>query len=109
MVKGYDVTDVMTKPRARRMLVLDRSDPDHPMWLMGWATPDAQLPAALDEVGNYCDWERVCAWAREQTGVEDLALVPATAAKVWGVEGATAWTAGPPPRGRSARVGGPGD
>jgi hypothetical protein len=67
-----------------RILVLDKSDPADPRWLIATVTlPSDVRPAELDAAGRYTGWAGVTEWVRHRLGRTGVRLTP--------VQGA-AWT-----------------
>jgi hypothetical protein len=70
-----------------RLLVLDRSDPGDPRWLLATVTRGADVrPAVLDDVGRYTDWYEVTQWVRDSLGRSEVSLVPVPIPLVWRVD-----------------------
>jgi hypothetical protein len=70
-----------------RVLVLDRSDPAEPRWLLATITLGSDiLPAELDVDGRYTGWVEVTKWVRGRLG-HDIQLTPIPGALAWLVDG----------------------
>jgi hypothetical protein len=70
-----------------RLLVLDRSDPADPRWLLATITLGSDILAAeLDTNGRYTGWVEVTQWVRDRLG-HDIQLSPIPAALAWLVDG----------------------
>lgn len=70
-----------------RVLVLDRSDPADPRWLLATITLGSDiLPAELDADGRYTGWAEVTQWVRGRLG-HDIQLSPVPGALAWLVDG----------------------
>lgn len=70
-----------------RLLVLDRSDPADPRWMLVTVAQAADVrPAMLDEIGRYDDWPQVTQWVREALGRSEVGLVPVPRPLVWRIE-----------------------
>jgi hypothetical protein len=66
-----------------RLLILDRTDPDDPRWLIVTVTRDTDvLPAQLDAGGRYLNWPAVTQWASARLG-EQVELTPVTEPLAW--------------------------
>jgi hypothetical protein len=70
-----------------RLLVLDRSDPADPRWLLATITLSSDvLPADIDRLGRYRGWAEVTQWVRGRLG-HNVELHPIPAAAAWHVNG----------------------
>jgi hypothetical protein len=70
-----------------RLLVLDRSEPADPRWLLATITLGSDILAAeLGPDGRYTSWVEVTQWVRGRLG-HDIQLSPIPAALAWLVDG----------------------